>query len=132
MFQYVAIIMYMTVSDNCFIIDGSMKKRQIEIKIEMFWSILMFQHNTSKRWKEVTSNNEVIEFAAQKEIKWSFITDCAPWSGDVYDIFKNCFRFVGIFKNCFRGAVGKKLLNFDDFQTTVAEIEAVINARPLT
>ena len=77
-------------------------------------------------WNDVINNPELQNFCGNKEIVWSFITPYSPWQGGYYE------RMVGIVKNSFKKAVGKKILNHDEFCTCIAEIASIVNSRPLT
>uniref|UniRef100_A0A914R186 DUF5641 domain-containing protein n=1 Tax=Parascaris equorum TaxID=6256 RepID=A0A914R186_PAREQ len=59
-------------------------------------------------------------------ITWRFITPFAPWEGGVYE------RLVGLTETAFRKAVGRRLLDEEEFKTLVVECEAIVNSRPLT
>uniref|UniRef100_A0A0M3HVY6 Integrase catalytic domain-containing protein n=1 Tax=Ascaris lumbricoides TaxID=6252 RepID=A0A0M3HVY6_ASCLU len=58
-------------------------------------------------------------------ITWRFITHFAPLQGVVYE------RLVGLTKTAFRKAVGRRLLNEEEFKTLIVECEAIVNSRPL-
>ncbi|KAK6757393.1 hypothetical protein RB195_015301 [Necator americanus] len=62
---------------------------------------------------------------ANRKIEWRFITPFSPWKGGFYE------RLVGLFKSAFKKAIKHTLLPLSQFQTLVAEIEAVLNSRPL-
>ncbi|KAK6744354.1 hypothetical protein RB195_011201 [Necator americanus] len=62
---------------------------------------------------------------ANRKIEWRFITPLSPWKGGFYE------RLVGLFKSAFKKAIKHTLLPLSQFQTLVAEIEAVLNSRPL-
>uniref|UniRef100_A0A0M3I608 DUF5641 domain-containing protein n=1 Tax=Ascaris lumbricoides TaxID=6252 RepID=A0A0M3I608_ASCLU len=63
--------------------------------------------------KQVTQNTLVAP------ITWRLITPFASWQGRVYD------RLVGLTKTVIRKAVGRRLLNEEEFKTLIAECEAV-------
>ncbi|XP_048007344.1 uncharacterized protein LOC125242597 [Leguminivora glycinivorella] len=65
-------------------------------------------------------------YCVEKEIKWKFIPQLAPWHGGFYE------RLVGLVKNCMKKTLQKHLLNDTQLVTAVKEIEAVLNTRPLT
>ena len=79
-----------------------------------------------KAWTYVFESSDVINYCASQQITWRFITEYAPWHGGFYE------RLVGLTKNCLKKAIGRKILQYDHFLTFCAEVEAVINSRPLT
>ncbi|KAL3998739.1 Integrase core domain family protein [Acanthocheilonema viteae] len=50
----------------------------------------------------------------------------APWGGAVYE------RIIGLTKRALRRAIGRKLLKKGELITLIAEIEEILNTRPLT
>ncbi|KAL6740660.1 hypothetical protein Aduo_013999 [Ancylostoma duodenale] len=73
-----------------------------------------------------SSVEKLSDFFANRKITWKFITPLSPWKGGFYE------RLVGLFKSAFRKAVHRSLLPLQESQTLVFEVEAVLNARPLT
>uniref|UniRef100_A0A915CKF5 Integrase catalytic domain-containing protein n=1 Tax=Parascaris univalens TaxID=6257 RepID=A0A915CKF5_PARUN len=69
---------------------------------------------------------QVMQNALAAPITWRFITPFASWQGGVYE------RLVGLTKTVFRKAVGRRLLDEEEFKTLVVECEAIVNSRPLT
>ncbi|XP_033361815.1 uncharacterized protein LOC117240067 [Bombus vosnesenskii] len=69
---------------------------------------------------------KVTTFLANKQIEWHFIPPHSPHFGGL------CEAAVKSFKHHFRRIVGNELLTFEQFNTLVIEIEAVLNSRPLT
>ncbi|KIH42235.1 integrase core domain protein [Ancylostoma duodenale] len=62
---------------------------------------------------------------ANRRITWKFNTPLSPWKGGFYE------RLVGLFKSAFKKAIQLTLLSLSQLHTLVAEIEAVLNSRPL-
>ena len=54
------------------------------------------------------------------------MTALAPWQGGFYE------KLVGMVKRCLRKFTNKKHFSLDQFITILAEIEAILNSRPLT
>ncbi|KFD67379.1 hypothetical protein M514_11047, partial [Trichuris suis] len=59
-------------------------------------------------------------------IVWKFITERAPWTGGYWE------RLVRSVKEPLRKVLGRSLLTESEMATVLTEIEAKINARPLT
>ncbi|KRZ50901.1 hypothetical protein T02_12727 [Trichinella nativa] len=58
--------------------------------------------------------------------EWKFITERAPWNGGYWE------RLVRSVKNTLKKILGRKTLDEEELTTVLCEIEAKINARPLT
>ena len=80
----------------------------------------------SKQWRNVFVDREVLSYVAVEGIKWNFTTALAPWQGCFYE------RLMGIVKRCLRKTTGRKHFILEQLSTLLAEIEAVLNSRPLT
>ncbi|XP_071577731.1 uncharacterized protein [Temnothorax nylanderi] len=63
--------------------------------------------------------------AEQEKIKWSFNPSSAPHFGGLWE------SGVKLFKTYLRRVVGDQILLIEDFSTVSAQIEAVLNSRPL-
>ena len=74
-----------------------------------------------KTWTEVVKDPDVYSYVSSSGIKWSFITEFAPWEGGFYE------RLVA----CLSKSIGRLLLSKDQLDTFLSETEAVINSRPL-
>ena len=79
-----------------------------------------------EQWRQLTLDKELVSYLSNNGIKWQFITALSPWKGGFYE------RLVGLVKRSLRKGFGLKKLTLDQFEVILAEIEAVINTRPLT
>eukprot|EP00117_Sycon_ciliatum_P047422 scpid81855/ scgid33870/ len=57
---------------------------------------------------------------------WLGFTELAPWMGGFYE------RMVQTVKRSLRKSIGRSFLTHYEFETLLVEVEAVVNARPLT
>ena len=65
----------------------------------------------------------MLGFYSNEGITLKYTTAMAPWQGGFYE------RLVGLVKQGSRKEIGRK---WDKFITTITEVEAIINTRPLT
>ena len=62
---------------------------------------------------------------ADKGISWKFVTEHAPWQGGFYE------RLVRTVKSALKKSLGKSKIGTEQMTTLIAEIESVVNSRPL-
>ncbi|CAD5207734.1 unnamed protein product [Bursaphelenchus xylophilus] len=74
-------------------------------------------------WAE---SEDVQSYLATRGIKWSFITESAPWQGGSWE------RLMGVTKTALKRAIGKKKISLPEMMTVLTEVEAIVNSRPLT
>jgi hypothetical protein len=75
------------------------------------------------RWGEA---GEIHDFLVHNQCEWLHITPYSPWKGGFYE------RIVKSIKHSFYKSFGRTVLQLDAFQTAFAEIESILNSRPLT
>lgn len=72
------------------------------------------------------SHPDVTKELANMRTTWKFIPKRAPWYGGWWE------RLIALTKTSLRKMVGKTKLRFIQLQTIIAQIEAILNDRPLT
>ena len=72
---------------------------------------------------------EFVSFLCQEfahpRVKWKFSVELAPWWGGFWE------RLVRSVKEPLRKVLGRQVIGYDELVTTVTEVEAVVNCRPL-
>ncbi|KAK6743234.1 hypothetical protein RB195_010471 [Necator americanus] len=76
--------------------------------------------------KAMLEDGSVERAIARREIDWKHITPYAPWQGGFYG------RLIRSVKHSLYKALGSRTVSWDVLSTMLAEIEAVLNSRPLT
>ena len=80
----------------------------------------------SKEVKRLLCSTLFDYFLSSRKIQWKFIADRSPCQGGMWE------RMVRSVKRCLVKIVGRALLSYVELNTILVEIEAVINATPLT
>ena len=69
---------------------------------------------------------EASKILTSRGIKWKFNVQKAPWWGGFWE------RLIRLTKEALRRTLGRSLLTWEELSTVLCQIEAAINARPLT
>ncbi|CAL4117874.1 unnamed protein product, partial [Meganyctiphanes norvegica] len=75
---------------------------------------------------EISKNPKTRAVIQQQGIQWKFLPSRASWMGGIWE------RLVGIVKLELQKMQGKCMFNEYEWRTHLAEVEAVLNERPLT
>ena len=82
--------------------------------------------SASKILSSILEHPEVKEFMSGNRVKWIFNVERAPWWGGFFE------RMIQVLKRCLRKLVGQAKLTYQELLTSVAEVELIVNSRPLT
>ncbi|XP_064475783.1 uncharacterized protein LOC135389680 [Ornithodoros turicata] len=74
-------------------------------------------------WK-IMRSTESQDFMSAKRINWWFIVERAAWWGGMWE------RLIRTVKSCLRRILGRQCLTFEEMETFLHEVEAVVNSRP--
>ena len=82
----------------------------------------------SKEVSKIVRSTEEKDFLVNKGVDWKFITERASWMGGTWE------RLVQTVKRSIKKVIGHSSLNlnFEELDTLVTEVEAVVNERLLT
>ena len=82
--------------------------------------------SAAKTIRAVVKSREVQDHQSGLGVKWKFNVEKAPWWGGIFE------RMVRSTKRCLKKTIGRAKFTYDELITSLIEIEAVINSRPLT
>jgi len=80
----------------------------------------------AKYLDSVFKDSAVQEYLSGRGITWQFNVERAPWWGGAFE------RMVKSTKRCLRKLIGRAHFSHEELTTALAEIEAVLNSRPLS
>ncbi|KRY46994.1 hypothetical protein T03_8777 [Trichinella britovi] len=100
-------------------------RRPENIQSDNFRSFKAAASELRQLWRHVDVDRVQRELVGHR-IHWKFITERAPWMGGYWE------RLVRSIKESLRKILRKALLDEEELRTTLCEVEASLNARPLT
>ena len=82
-------------------------------------------HELLRHCKGPEFNETINSYMSTENITWKFIPEKSPWFGGFYE------RLVAIVKTPLRKVIGRGFPSLFELQTIVAEVQALVNTRPL-
>eukprot|EP00794_Sanderia_malayensis_P015559 gene15559-biopygen13271 len=82
--------------------------------------------SAEKVLRKVVSDGRVENFLRARRITWRFNLERTPWWGGFFE------RMVGNVKRSLKKVLGNARVSADEMNTVLAEVEGILNSRPLT
>ena len=80
----------------------------------------------AKSIQTLLNHSNVQQYSADVGMDWCFNLEKAPWWGGVFE------RMIKSAKICLKKSVGRARLTYDELLTVLAEVEMILNSRPLS
>ena len=85
-------------------------------------NLMISDNATCFKNEEVRLNEELLRL----RVKWQFIAEASPWWGGFWE------RLVQTVKRSLRKVLFRASVTYEELQTTIVEVEGIVNSRPLT
>ncbi|GFU43695.1 uncharacterized protein TNCV_1092911 [Trichonephila clavipes] len=82
--------------------------------------------NILSEWNEICKSNRIQLFSAEEGIEWNFIPPASPHFGALWE------ANIKSMKHILLRVAKSAIMNFEELTTLMAQIEAVLNSRPLS
>ncbi|GFU10122.1 integrase catalytic domain-containing protein [Trichonephila clavipes] len=82
--------------------------------------------NILSEWNEICKSNRIQLFSAEEGIEWNFIPTASPHFGGLWE------ANIKSMKRILLRVAKSAIMNFEELTTLMAQIEAVLNSRPLS
>ncbi|GFW89957.1 uncharacterized protein TNCV_3741431 [Trichonephila clavipes] len=82
--------------------------------------------NILNEWNEICKSNRIQLFSAEEGIEWNFIPPPSPHFGGLWE------ANIKYMKRILLRVAKSAIMNFEELTTLIAQIEAVLNSRPLS
>ncbi|XP_070541625.1 uncharacterized protein [Ptychodera flava] len=76
--------------------------------------------------RKIVESRQVQRHMINNRVEWLFIPKRAPWFGGFWE------RLIGLTKTAIKKVLGRARITLDELTTVVAEVETMLNERPLT